>query len=121
MTIRVICLLRRLPGTTHQQFSDHWGKNHAKIFANLKAVKENIVRYNQFHVLPSHSKTLASIGLTVASFDGAAEFYVEKMEDLLAVFGDTEYQQHAIPDEQNFLDRSSVEILVGEDQIKYQK
>lgn len=33
------------------------------------------------------------MGLTVASFDGMAEFYIEKMEDLLAVFSDTDYQQ----------------------------
>ncbi|THG98646.1 hypothetical protein EW026_g3585 [Hermanssonia centrifuga] len=121
MAIRVTCLIKRRPDMTQEQFSEHWGKNHARIFTSLKAVKENLVRYNQFHVLESPSSQLAAIGLPIAPYDGAAEFWVDKIEDLLALFGDEEYQQTAIPDEANFLDRSVVQVLVGEDQLKYEK
>ncbi|KAK7694261.1 hypothetical protein QCA50_001441 [Cerrena zonata] len=121
MTIRVTCLIRRQPHLTREEFSERWGKNHAAIFTSLKAVKENLVKYNQFHVLDGPSKELEAIGLPLAPYDGAAEFEVEKLSDLLALFGDEEYLQKAVPDEPNFLDRTSVQVLVGENQTKWQK
>ncbi|KIM35575.1 hypothetical protein M413DRAFT_32431 [Hebeloma cylindrosporum] len=121
MSIRVTCLIKRRPDLTHEQFSEHWGKKHAEIFTSLKAVKTNIVRYNQFHVLEPQSKASAAAGLPIADFDGAAEFWVESLQDLFALFGDEEYLKKAVPDEANFLDRSSVQILVGEDQTKWVK
>ncbi|CAL1696219.1 unnamed protein product [Somion occarium] len=119
MAIRVVCLIKRRPDLTQEQFSEHWSKNHGRIFTSLKAVKENIIRYNQFHVLEQPSQELAKIGLPVAPYDGAAEFTIEKIEDLLALFGDEEYQKNAIPDEGNFLDRNIVQVLVGEDHVKW--
>jgi len=35
----------------------------------------------------------AGLGLAIAPYDGAAEFEVEKVEDLLAFFGDGDYQK----------------------------
>ncbi|KAE9386860.1 hypothetical protein BT96DRAFT_891349 [Gymnopus androsaceus JB14] len=119
MTIRITCLLKRAPNMTHEQFSEHWSKNHAHIFTNLDAVKKNLVRYNQFHVLPQYNETFESMGLPIAPFDGAAEFYVEKLDNLLALFGDEQYQKNAIPDEKNFLDRNSVQIMIGEDKVDF--
>ncbi|CAL1696218.1 unnamed protein product [Somion occarium] len=119
MAIRVVFLIKRRPDLTHEQFSEHWSKNHGRIFTSLKIVKENIIRYNQFHILEQPSEELVKIGLPVAPYDGAAEFTVEKLEDLLALFGDEAYQKNAFPDEDNFLDRNSVQVLVGEDHIKW--
>ena len=36
---------------------------------------------------------LAACGLTIAPYDGVADFWVEKIEDMLTLFGDEEYQQ----------------------------
>jgi hypothetical protein len=69
----------------------HRSKNHAEVFSSLSAVRSKLVKYNQFHSHPNHSETLASIGLPITPWDGAAEFYLDKMEDLSAVFGDPEY------------------------------
>ena len=33
------------------------------------------------------------MGVPIAQWDGAAEFWVDKPEDLLALFGDAEYQE----------------------------
>lgn len=44
-------------------------------------------------MLEQPSQELAKIGLPVAPYDGAAEFTIEKIEDLLALFGDEEYQK----------------------------
>ena len=87
--------------------------NHGRLFTSVKAVQTNMIRYSQvrapsgvslrdsysasriifqFHVLPAPSAALAAAGMPIAQFDGAAEFWVEKMEDLLAVFSDEEYK-----------------------------
>lgn len=42
-------------------------------------------------MLEPQSKAAAAAGLPIAEFDGAAEFWVDKIEDLLALFGDEEY------------------------------
>lgn len=47
----------------------------------------------QFHILSKESETLAALGLPIGPYDGAAEFYVNDLKDLLAVFGGEEYQQ----------------------------
>ncbi|KAF7420841.1 hypothetical protein PC9H_011359 [Pleurotus ostreatus] len=121
MAIRVTLLLKRKPGMTRAQFNEYWGTHHARIFTGLKAVRANLVRYNQFHILPEESNCLANVGWRAAPYDGAADFFVEKLEDLLSLFGGEEYQKAAVPDEVQFLDRGSVEVLVGRDQVKYSK
>jgi hypothetical protein len=42
-------------------------------------------------VLEPQSKAAAVAGLPIAEFDGAAEFWVDKIEDLFALFADEEY------------------------------
>lgn len=76
--------------------------------------------------------------MPIASYDGAAEFWVEKIEDLLAVFDSEEYKsvrpqllyailslircpQLIIPDESKFFVRENVQILIGEEQVKLEK
>ena len=48
----------------------------------------------QFHVFPPAASTpLAAAGVPIdTEWDGAAEFWMEKLEDLVALFGDAEYQ-----------------------------
>ncbi|TDL16824.1 hypothetical protein BD410DRAFT_794923 [Rickenella mellea] len=121
MTIRLTALIKKKEGMTSEEFTEYWSTNHGKIFTSLKAVKENVVKYNQFHVLPKVTEEFAALGMPMAPYDGAAEFWCEKKEDILALFGDEEYRKNAVPDEHNFLDRSAVQILVGEEQLKYQK
>jgi hypothetical protein len=41
--------------------------------------------------LGQQTAALQAQGLPIAPYDGAAEFYAEKLEDILAVFGDKDY------------------------------
>lgn len=42
-------------------------------------------------MLEPQSKAIAAAGLPIAEFDGAAEFWVDTLQDLFALFGDEEY------------------------------
>ncbi|TDL26764.1 hypothetical protein BD410DRAFT_782809 [Rickenella mellea] len=121
MTIRVVALIKKKEGTTHEDFSKYWSKHHNGIFTSLKAVKQGVLEYNQFHVLPKGSDELATLGISLAPYDGAAEFLCDKKEDVFALFNDEENRQNTVPNEQDFLDRSAVDIIVGRDQLNFQQ
>ncbi|THG94670.1 hypothetical protein EW026_g6848 [Hermanssonia centrifuga] len=116
MVIRVIALMKRRPDITLEDFKEHWGTRNAGILTSIQAVREKVVRYNQFHVLTPPSDVLASAGVTIAPYDGMAEMWVDKI-DLLELF------RRGVPkDEANFLPENweSMIALVGEDQPKYE-
>ncbi|KAJ7584133.1 hypothetical protein C8J56DRAFT_952698 [Mycena floridula] len=121
MTIRVLALLKRKSGTSTDEFRKYWSTEHANMFVNLQAVKDNLVRYSQFHVLADETATLTGMGLPVAQFDGVAELYVEKLEDLLKLFGDKDYLEKSPLDEAKFLDPAATQILVGENILLYER
>lgn len=81
----------------------------------MKIAKEKLVRYTQYHCNEDASK-LASIGFTISDeFDGAAEFWARSVEDIVAVFTSQEYLTKTAPDEDNFIDRTKVKLLIGRD------
>ncbi|KAJ3558504.1 hypothetical protein NM688_g887 [Phlebia brevispora] len=121
MTLHFILLLKRRPDMTREQFSEYWNTNHARIFMSFKAVKDHIVRYNQFHVLSPAADMIASAGFSVPAFDGAAEFWVDSMEDMLAFIGSEDFKTLGAADEEKFMDRTATQILVGEDRLKWVK
>ncbi|EIM86301.1 uncharacterized protein STEHIDRAFT_122222 [Stereum hirsutum FP-91666 SS1] len=121
MSIRVMCLMKRKEGMSKEEFSEYWSNNHGKLFSSVKSVQTNLVRYSQFHILSKESETVAALGLPIGPYDGAAEFYVNDLKDLLAVFGGEEYQQNVVPDELKFMKRDEVMFLVGENDIKFEK
>ncbi|CAL1708482.1 unnamed protein product [Somion occarium] len=121
MAIRVSCFLKKRPDMTLEQFSEHWN-GHGNLFTSQKAMKDNVVRYNQFHLAPQHSETLAAAGFPIAPYDGVADVYVDKIEDVFAIFADEDVQKNVFADEVNFLDKSQIQaILVGEDNVKWEK
>ncbi|PSR75387.1 hypothetical protein PHLCEN_2v9145 [Hermanssonia centrifuga] len=123
MAIRIIGLIKRRPDITLEEFKERWGTRHAGILVSTRAVREKIVRYSQFHVLTQPSEALAAAGVPIAPYDGMAEMWVDKIEDLLELFQDEEFQKNVLPDEANFLpeNRENMLVLVGEDQPKYER
>ena len=47
----------------------------------------------QFHISAEASGAMAIAGVAFAEFDGVADFWVDKVEDLLELFHDAEYQE----------------------------
>ncbi|CAL1708483.1 unnamed protein product [Somion occarium] len=121
MAIRVSCLLKKRPEMTLEQFSAYWN-GHGNLFTSQKATKDNVIRYNQFRLAPQHSEKLAAAGFPIAPYDGIADVYVDKLEDLFALFADEDVKKNVLPDEANFLDKSQIQaVLVGENNIKWEK
>ncbi|KIJ55735.1 hypothetical protein M422DRAFT_240353 [Sphaerobolus stellatus SS14] len=118
MTVRILLFLKRRADLTQEQFDGYWSNIHAPI---VTSAKESIrfLKYNQFHVVPAHTDTLEKKGgVSIAPYDGVAEFEVNSIEDFLIVAKSEDYMQKIWPDCENFLDTSSMTYLAGEDQVK---
>ncbi|KAJ6507682.1 EthD domain-containing protein [Mycena vitilis] len=114
MTIRMISLLNRLPHVSFEEFDRHWGQVHGPLIEALPAVKSGLVKYKQFHVSPETNALLAAQGFPVMTYDGIVEWEAEKLEDILELFGSEELAKTIIPDEKNFFERSSVQVVAGD-------
>ncbi|KAJ6620027.1 hypothetical protein B0H10DRAFT_2023351 [Mycena sp. CBHHK59/15] len=114
MPIRLISMLNRLPHVSFEEFDSHWGQVHAPLIAALPAVKSGLVKCRQFHVSTQTNNKLAARGLPVMTYDGIAEWEANKLEDILELFGSEEIVKTILPDEKNFFERSSVQVIAGD-------
>ncbi|KAF7337034.1 hypothetical protein MVEN_02140200 [Mycena venus] len=114
MTIRLIALMHRLPHVSFEEFDRHWGEIHGPLINSLPAVKSGLVKYKQFHISPETNAVLAARGLTIMPYDGIVEWEAEKLEDILELFASEEITQKILPDEKNFFERGSVQVITGD-------
>ena len=75
--IQLITLLKRKPGTTHEEFLDHWRNQHGPLIKRLSCA--NYVRRYEQHasVWPPEGSSLpepAYDGVTIQWFDSADDF-----------------------------------------------
>ncbi|KAJ7483972.1 hypothetical protein B0H11DRAFT_2279666 [Mycena galericulata] len=67
-----------------------------------------------FHVWPETNAALAALGLPVLAHDGVAELEADRLEDILALLGCEEMDKTILPDEKNFFERSSFQVIAGD-------
>lgn len=89
----------------------------------MPSTKEKLLKYSQYHIDPSTTTLLrhANAVTTSVEFDGAAEFWVESIEDLFTVFSDPIYIEVVIPDEKTFIDRDNAILLIGHEEVKWDR
>jgi hypothetical protein len=95
-----------------------WANEHPKIWLSIPIVREKIIKYQQFHVNDEFRKQMGE-HLPFGKFDGAAEMWVEKLEDLATVFQNEEYLKVVVPDEESFMKRDQAMVLVGQELPKW--
>ncbi|KAG4271278.1 hypothetical protein FPRO04_11201 [Fusarium proliferatum] len=113
--VRITFLLRKYDDIT-------WSEEHPKIWLSVPIVKQNLVKYSQFHA--DKKLDLSGTGMPpVAPFDGAATMWAKSLEDLHAVriFSDPEYNRIVVPDEEKFLKRAEAVPIIGWDEVKFVK
>jgi hypothetical protein len=106
--VRLICLLKRKPGTTVEEFRDHWQNRHGPLIRTTPAIAQHVVLYEQY--LPADSPI--PLG---KDFDGVTIMGFEKADDFLAFVSEADYTAVIQPDEQALLDMDGlVGIIVDE-------
>ncbi len=105
--ITLIATLYRKPGTTHQEFLDHWRNHHGPLLSGTPELARHIVRYEQY---PRHSPGAISGS---EGCDGVTIQWMHSIEDFVHFISEPKYTELIHPDEQAFLDMSRVTFVIG--------
>jgi len=110
--IKLCILVPKRPDLTLEEFRAHWTNVHAQLFSSQPEVKQYVKKYIQAQ---STGKSLNQFPL--APFDGVAEIWFDKMEDIGKVFGTENYLNRIAPDEAKFIDRDKILWIYTEENI----
>ena len=120
--IRLIYVLRKLPGMSLEEFQGYWRENRGPLVAKHAATL-GIDRYIQLHTMesPAHEAMRELRGL-IEPYDGVAELWFDNQDELLAQPDTTERQEAGLAlleDERKFIDftRSSMWMATDVPQI----
>ena len=106
--IRLVTLLKRKPGTTHQEFLDYWLNTHGPLIKNCSAAKY-VSRYEQHPaVWPAEGSRHepAFDGVTIQIFDSAEQFNAHMGEP---------YFPLVMEDIEKFMDSSNIQWILTEE------
>lgn len=111
LVIRLVSLLKRKPGTTHEEFLAYWRDNHGPLIRNSSAAKY-VVRYEQHaSVWPepgSGQPEPEYDGVTIQWFRSADDYWAHMREP---DFGDM------WTDIEKFLDTSHINWVITEEPV----
>jgi len=112
--IKMTLLLTRRSGLSREEFSDYWANVHWPIVQTVPEVKQFTRRYVQQHNIGGTPDVIKA-----APYDGIAEAWFDKMEDVLKVVGSPNWMNIVVPDDQKFLDTSKTEIMFSTEKVDF--
>lgn len=101
--IKLNILIVRRPDLSLEEFKSHWKDIHGPLFRSQPEVQQNVKRYIQAH---STGESLDQF--PTAPYDGIAQIWVDRLEDIDKVFGSENYNKYIAPDEAKFIDREKI-------------
>ncbi|CDO76180.1 hypothetical protein BN946_scf185037.g3 [Trametes cinnabarina] len=114
---RLSILIKPKEGLSLQNFLSYWEHEHAALFTSIAIAKRNLRKYEQFHVDEASTALIAqawrATSTPVPSYAGVATLEADTLENILDIFKDEEFLRVVAPDEDKFVDRSSLRILAG--------
>lgn len=113
--IKLCVLCPRKPDLTLEQFEDHWRNVHGPLFSSQPEVKQYVKKYIQVH---STGEQLQKGDFPpVAVYDGIAEIWFDRMEDIPMVFESDNFKTIIAQDEAKFIDRESIRWIYATENI----
>ncbi|KAF2650059.1 hypothetical protein K491DRAFT_609590 [Lophiostoma macrostomum CBS 122681] len=107
----------RKEGITPEEFNSYWANHHSTLTAGFH-IRVGVVRSVQYHSTPEIRDLVRFHGgPPVLEYDAVAELWMYSLETLQALQSDPYYVNTIQPDEQKFIDETSVKIVVGVDYI----
>ena len=122
--IKITFCLRRLPGTTREQFQDYWLNRHGPLVRqHAKAL--GIRRYVQLHSLDDGlSKGMRKVRGAPDPYDGVAELWFDSEAAFLATRKDPTARDAGailLEDERKFIDLANSPLWIGEEHPVYER
>ncbi len=105
--VRLTCLLRRKPGTTPEQFREHWFERHAPLVAASESGR-HVLRYEQ------HPRPLGDYGRgTGSAYDGVTVQWFASMDAYRASIEAADFAEISA-DLGRFLDLDHLDFILTE-------
>lgn len=103
--IKLCVLCPRKPDLTLEQFKDHWQQVHGPLFSSQPEVKQYVKKYVQ---VASVGEQVGGDFPPVSIYDGIAEIWFDRMEDIPKVFESDNFKTIIAQDEAKFIDRENI-------------
>lgn len=103
--IKFAFLINRLPGISVEDFQRYHSENHAPLFTSIPEADQFVRKYTVSHPVPAS-------GYPQPAYDGLTEIWFDSWDDHDAFFASENYKTKVNPDEKNFIDFTSVGIMV---------
>jgi hypothetical protein len=108
--IRLVCLLRRNPALSVEEFQAHWRDHHGPLIAGTPEVARHVVRYEQHPRVHAPGQWTGTRGI-----DGVAIQWFASMEDFGAFLAEPLYAERIAPDERHLLDLDATVCILTEE------
>ncbi len=103
---KLFAAIHRRPGTTVEQFRDHWRNGHAAVNRDTPSIARHILRYEQ------------NVAQDDAEFDGVTIQWFENTREFFAMATEPEYSTIVEPDEAELLDQSALTWMLTDAEIQ---
>ena len=107
--VKMFAILRRKPGTTPEEFREHWKNHHGPLIRDTPELARHIVRYEQ-HVRHRPDGLSGN-----EDIDGVAVQWFHSIDDFAGFIAEPAYPELVAPDELRFIDMDRIEFLITEE------
>jgi uncharacterized protein (TIGR02118 family) len=108
-TVKLICMVKRRPGMSIDDFHGHWRTVHSPLNCDTPSIAKYFVRYERNHRNPQDYKRPGA-----SDFDGTAVEWYPSLQSFYDMIAEPAYQELIAPDEEKFLDRDNLVWLLTE-------
>ena len=107
---KVIALIPRKPGLTHEEFRNYYESHHAPLAVKLVPQFRGYIR--------NYISPMEGFEGEPPGYDAVVEFYYDSREvwdEVSKLYLEGEIGEVLIPDEETFMDRSRMQVLIAEE------
>ncbi|MEU4654001.1 EthD domain-containing protein [Streptomyces sp. NPDC023723] len=103
-------MINRIDGMSYESFAAYHRDRHAPLFTSIPEARRHVRKYTVSHPVPAEH-------YPSPAYDGLTEIWFDSWADHDAFFGSENYRTLVNPDEANFIDMSSVAVMVTEERV----
>jgi uncharacterized protein (TIGR02118 family) len=109
--IKLAVLLKRRKGMSFDEFDRYWDGVHGDLVVGIPEFTRHVHRYSQSHIVdPAYQGE--GMAWKRSDFDGIAEVWFKDIATMTAAFNEPRFVELVGPDDEKFIDRSAVSIMV---------